>query len=144
MQPLFEHRLRIDGYETRALELEGDGPGLVLLHGWGDSADTWRRLLAELGTRDRRAIAVDLPGFGYASRLPQGVRADAIADFISFGGAQRVGNDALARAAEHAFVHGLNHILVYAAIVAFVGAALATVLTRPQDFIAHGSAPAAG
>ena len=32
-----------------------------------------------------------------------------------------VGNAALARAAEHGFVHGLNHILVYAAIVAFVG-----------------------
>jgi hypothetical protein len=30
LQPLFEHRLQVDGYETRALELEGDGPGLVL------------------------------------------------------------------------------------------------------------------
>ena len=40
MQPLFEQRLRVDGYETRALALEGDGPGLVLLYGWGDSADT--------------------------------------------------------------------------------------------------------
>ena len=78
------------------------------------------------------------------SRLPKGVRADAIADFISFGGAQRVGNPALSRAAEQAFIHGLNHILVYAAILAFVGAVLATLLTRPQDFIAHGAAPAAG
>ena len=41
----------------------------MLLHGWADSADTWRPLLAGLGTRDRRAIAVDLPGFGTASRL---------------------------------------------------------------------------
>jgi pimeloyl-ACP methyl ester carboxylesterase len=69
VQPLFEHRLHVEGHETRALELEGDGPGLILLHGWGDSADTWRPLLAELGARDRRAIAVDLPGFGTASRL---------------------------------------------------------------------------
>jgi pimeloyl-ACP methyl ester carboxylesterase len=67
VQPLFEHRLEAAGFETRALE--GDGPGLVLLHGWGDSADTWRPLLAELGARDRRAIAVDLPGFGTATRL---------------------------------------------------------------------------
>jgi len=72
MEPLFEHRLSVDGCETRALELEGDGPGLVLLHGWGDSADTWRPLLSELGRRDRRALAVDLPGFGRASRLDQG------------------------------------------------------------------------
>lgn len=72
MEPLFEHRMRVDGYETRALELEGDGPGLVLLHGWGDSADTWRPLLAELGARGRKAVAVDLPGFGHASRLGSG------------------------------------------------------------------------
>ena len=46
------------------------------------------------------------------------------------------------RLAEQAFVDGLNDILLYAAIVAFVGALLAAVLTRPQDFVAHG-APAA-
>jgi pimeloyl-ACP methyl ester carboxylesterase len=72
VQPLFEHRLELAGFDTRVLELEGEGPGLVLLHGWGDSADTWRPLLAELGARDRRAIAVDLPGFGTASRLRDG------------------------------------------------------------------------
>ena len=72
MQPLFEHRLDVAGFDTRVLELEGEGPGLLLLHGWGDSADTWRPLLAELGARDRRAIAVDLPGFGTASPLRDG------------------------------------------------------------------------
>lgn len=72
MQPLFEHRLRLAGYETRVLELEGSGPPLVLLHGWSDSADTWRHTLAELGRLDRRAIAVDLPGFGAADGLADG------------------------------------------------------------------------
>ena len=72
MQPLFEHRLKVAGYETRALELEGNGPPLVLFHGYGDSADTWRLLLDRLGRADRRAIAVDLPGFGMASPLKRG------------------------------------------------------------------------
>ena len=42
-----------------------------------------------------------------------------------------------------AFVGGLNDILCYAAILAFIGAVPATALTRPQDFIAYGAAPAA-
>jgi pimeloyl-ACP methyl ester carboxylesterase len=69
MEPLFEHRRRFAGYETRVLELEGAGPPLVLFHGYADSADTWRPLLAALGRNDRRAVAVDLPGFGTADRL---------------------------------------------------------------------------
>lgn len=64
--------MQVDGFSTRVLELEGDGPALVLLHGWGDSADTWRPLLDRLGRIDRRAIAVDLPGFGHASPLGPG------------------------------------------------------------------------
>ncbi|MEA2125516.1 MAG: hypothetical protein QOI80_2298 [Solirubrobacteraceae bacterium] len=71
-QPLFEHRLEVDGYETRVLEIEGDGPGLILFHGFGDSADTWRPLLDVLARANQRAIAVDLPGFGVASRLGPG------------------------------------------------------------------------
>ncbi|MDX6669693.1 MAG: hypothetical protein QOI91_56 [Solirubrobacteraceae bacterium] len=72
MQPLFEHRRRFGGFETRVLELEGEGPPLVLLHGYADSADTWRHVLAVLGRRDRRAVAVDLPGFATADRLRDG------------------------------------------------------------------------
>src|SRR3954468_2250761 len=67
MQPLFEHRLTLAGFDTRALELEGEGPPLLLLHGWADSADTRRLLLDKLARADRRAVAVDMPGFGTAS-----------------------------------------------------------------------------
>ena len=69
MQPLFEHRRAFGGFSARVLELEGDGHPLVLLHGWADSADTWRPLLDRLGRAGRRAVAVDLPGFGAADRL---------------------------------------------------------------------------
>ena len=67
--PISERRLVLAGFETRALEVSGPGPPLVLLHGYADSADTWRLLLAELARCDRAAIALDLPGFGTASRL---------------------------------------------------------------------------
>ncbi|MDX6640434.1 MAG: hypothetical protein QOF12_1445 [Solirubrobacteraceae bacterium] len=72
MQPLIEHRLELAGYGTRALELEGGGPPLLLLHGFADSADTWRLVLDRLARAGRHALAVDLPGFGAADRLAPG------------------------------------------------------------------------
>lgn len=60
------------GYRTRALELEGDGPPLLLLHGFADSADTWRHTLDRLARAGRRALALDLPGFGAAGPLGRG------------------------------------------------------------------------
>jgi pimeloyl-ACP methyl ester carboxylesterase len=101
MQPLFEHRLELAGFETRALELEGSGPPLILLHGFADSADTWRVLLDRLGRTDRRAVALDLPGFGTADRLrpdqqvlPQltAFGAAAVRRFAPDGGAVLCGN----------------------------------------------------
>jgi pimeloyl-ACP methyl ester carboxylesterase len=71
--PIRERRFELAGFRTRAVELDVDGtasqPPLILLHGWGDSADCWRPLLPELARRGRRAIALDMPGFGEASRL---------------------------------------------------------------------------
>lgn len=72
MEPLFEHRLELAGVETRVLELEGHGDPVVLLHGWSDSADTWRHVLVGLARAGRRAIAVDLPGFATAGALRSG------------------------------------------------------------------------
>jgi pimeloyl-ACP methyl ester carboxylesterase len=69
IQPLFEHRIKLAGFNTRVLELEGDGDPILFFHGYADSADTWRLALAELGRQGRRAVAVDLPGFGAADRL---------------------------------------------------------------------------
>lgn len=99
MQPLFEHRLTLAGFQTRALELEGNGAPLLLLHGYSDSADTWRTSLALLARHDRRALAVDLPGFGSASRLRPGPIlpqldefASALSDHVGDDRAVAVGN----------------------------------------------------
>ena len=45
---------------------------IVLFHGYADSADTWRQSLALIARAGRRAVAVDLPGFGAADRLAPG------------------------------------------------------------------------
>jgi pimeloyl-ACP methyl ester carboxylesterase len=72
MEPLFEHRTEFAGSRTRALELEGAGPPVLLLHGFADSADTWRFTLDRLARVGRRALAIDLPGFGAAAALEPG------------------------------------------------------------------------
>jgi pimeloyl-ACP methyl ester carboxylesterase len=67
--PLSEQRLDVGGIRTRAVTLAGDGPPLVLLHGYSDSADTWREVMAHLRVAGRGAVAVDLPGFAGADAL---------------------------------------------------------------------------
>src|SRR5437870_4509006 len=47
---------------------EGDGPPLLLVHGTGGSWQSWLLNLGDL-SRDRRVIAVDLPGFGASEAL---------------------------------------------------------------------------
>jgi pimeloyl-ACP methyl ester carboxylesterase len=109
-----EQRLSIAGYETRAVRLEGDGPQLLLLHGWSDSADTWRPLFDRLARRGQRAVALDLPGFGTASHLDPAEAVLAQLDrflraaLVRFGGEEPaviVGNSlggcAALRAAQH-------------------------------------------
>jgi pimeloyl-ACP methyl ester carboxylesterase len=47
----------------------GEGPPLVLLHGWPQHWWSWRRLIPDLA-RDRRVLAVDLRGWGWSSAPP--------------------------------------------------------------------------
>lgn len=68
-QPLIEYRDEIAGHHTRVLEIEGEGPPLLLVHGFADSADTWRMVLDRLSRVGRRAMAIDLPGFGTCTTI---------------------------------------------------------------------------
>ena len=43
---------------------DGDKPTLILIHGLGDEADTWRHIVPLLMGEGYRIIAPDLPGFG--------------------------------------------------------------------------------
>lgn len=64
--------LTLGGVQTRVLESPGAGPTAVLLHGFADSADTWRGVIADLANRGRRTVAIDLPHFGQAGRPADG------------------------------------------------------------------------
>jgi len=60
--PLTERQLQLAGVSTAVLE-GGDGPPIVLLHGQGEFAAVWIRVLPDL-VRTHRVIVPDLPGHG--------------------------------------------------------------------------------
>jgi pimeloyl-ACP methyl ester carboxylesterase len=49
----------------------GEGPVVVLIHGFGDTGDVWAPLAADL-VRDHRVIVPDLRGMGLSSHLQEG------------------------------------------------------------------------
>ena len=60
--PVTERRLELAGISTAVLE-GGDGPPVVLLHGPGEYAAKWMRVIPDLVTT-HRVVAPDLPGHG--------------------------------------------------------------------------------
>lgn len=61
--------LRLFYYDTADGDEDGSRPVLLLVHGLGDEADTWRAVIPALSRR-YRVLAPDLPGFGRSS-LPR-------------------------------------------------------------------------
>jgi pimeloyl-ACP methyl ester carboxylesterase len=58
------HRLlEVRGVPTFVYDA-GEGPPVVLVHGYGDTADGWRRVVPGLLARGHRVIALDVPPFG--------------------------------------------------------------------------------
>lgn len=47
----------------------GEGPAVLLLHGWPTSSWLWRDVMVPIA-RSNRVIALDLPGFGSSSKPP--------------------------------------------------------------------------
>ncbi len=56
----------VEGLNLHLLE-EGEGEPVLFLHGWPTNAQLWRHVLPVVG-RGRRAIALDLPGFGQSDK----------------------------------------------------------------------------
>lgn len=80
--------VRVEG-RTLAYREAGSGPAVLLLHGWPTSSFLWRGVMP-LIARERRVLALDLPGFG-ASDKP----TDATYDLAFFTAAVRGFLDAL-------------------------------------------------
>jgi pimeloyl-ACP methyl ester carboxylesterase len=61
----------------------GDGPAIVLLHGFGDTTDAWRRIVPRL-VQDHRVVAIDVPPFGRSIAPTLGNGASLLAWYEHF------------------------------------------------------------
>ena len=66
MTPIHSRTVRVEDLDLHYLEA-GSGPPVLLLHGWPTNAQLWRHALPLVG-QGRRAIALDLPGFGDSAK----------------------------------------------------------------------------
>ena len=75
------------------VEVHGEGPPVVLLHGWGLNVRVWDPLAQALG-RGLRLIAVDLPGHGHSPWRPQCAQRHRQMEWIAATVAPLVGRGA--------------------------------------------------
>jgi magnesium chelatase accessory protein len=81
-----ERSIEAGGLRWHLMEC-GEGPGVLLVHGAGSSAHSWREVMPLLAGR-HRVVAVDLPGHGSSSlpvdgRIPIERIATALAQLLS-------------------------------------------------------------
>ena len=89
--------LRLSGASERTAEVDGvpvryfeasptsspvGGETIVLLHGLGDSAETWARVMPRLA-RGRRVLAPDLAGFGRTLAPREGMRLSVLVRYLA-------------------------------------------------------------
>jgi pimeloyl-ACP methyl ester carboxylesterase len=78
--PVTEHRLQLAGVSTAVLE-GGSGPPVVLLHGPGEFAGKWLRVIPDL-VKTHRVIAPDLPGHGASNVVDGRLDADGMRSWL--------------------------------------------------------------
>ncbi|CAN5336577.1 alpha/beta hydrolase [soil metagenome] len=71
MMPAFPSSFQVQDIKTNGATLHvrvgGQGPAVVLLHGYGETGDMWAPMAADLA-RDHRVIVPDLRGLGLSSK----------------------------------------------------------------------------
>lgn len=76
-----EHFLELAGIHTPVIK-RGEGPPIILLHGPGESALWWMRVIPKL-SRNYRVIAPDLPGHGASKVNVDSLDADLVNRWLS-------------------------------------------------------------
>jgi len=76
-----EETLNVQGLQV-SCKIAGEGPVILILHGWGRGSDSWIEVQKGLVYAGHQVVVPDLPGFG-KSELPQAVwGVDNYVDFV--------------------------------------------------------------
>jgi len=75
-----EKKLEVLGVETN-YKIGGEGTPFLILHGWGGSSDSWKKVIEILEKENVKVIAPDFPGFGKSKTPPQ---AWALQNFVDW------------------------------------------------------------
>ena len=73
-------KYRVNGIEMNVV-IEGQGPDLLLVHGFPDSIAVWRHQIPALVAAGYRVIAPDQRGFGL-TEAPRETNANAIENYV--------------------------------------------------------------
>lgn len=110
-----QRTVTIQAHDVGALDVHlyeaGDGPPVVLLHGWPQHAWCWRHVIPRLAGR-HRAIAPDLRGFGWSDAPGRGYNG------LAFGGDAIALLDALEIERAHLIGHDWGGFAAFAAGIA--------------------------
>src|SRR6056297_2953103 len=78
---------KIGGIKTR-VNIEGEGTPILILHGWGSSLVSWKKVQKELVNDGYKVYCPDLPGFGKSEKLSEAWNLDDyckwVIDFCKF------------------------------------------------------------
>lgn len=75
-----ERRILINNLEAN-YKIAGEGPAVLILHGWGGSSDSWLEVQGTLADRGYKVVSVDFPGFG-KSKTP--LSAWSVSDYMAW------------------------------------------------------------
>ena len=75
-----EETLNVQGLQV-SYKTAGEGPVILILHGWGRGSDSWVEVQTKLAQAGHRVVVPDLPGFGKSNPPPTVWGVD---DYVKF------------------------------------------------------------
>lgn len=77
-----EKEILIDNLKVN-YKIAGEGPAILVLHGWGGSSDSWLRVQEILSKEGYKVIVPDSPGFGKSKTPPTAWTVKDYANFVN-------------------------------------------------------------